>query len=438
MNMLNDDWQKRILERVSFVKKEVEDEQDVEEEEVKKEPEVPPTTKVSIETQTGFPDEAPQAGSSHQREVPTSTASSHQREEAKEEKSINDDDTAPPVKESATLICYGQDISGNEEDSILRELSKCFSDGYHSIWAGFYSQGFPAFPNNRHMLWHKKYRQTNKPHDMTWFEIDQKHMMEAYIQRHKDEKVMDALGDIKKNAEYSCSDPRLHLRVRDEVNRFTRIATERHQGDFESLHGLVNDYIKDHHCVPYVIIFQLLAMRYLGAGLLETEHLDWDYPHRSSKSLSCMSWNLGSWNRKTHRKCPVPEHLEKFRPHIRFDLNTEHEPIGDKSLHNNYFVTAIKNFAAHIFFDCEANSLYESRERLEESGWETYFSDFTDLMCAARLGKDGYIIQTAGYSTEDDDIDPRLYHGQSLRSSGGEHSIVQPMRKKTSHVQECL
>ena len=48
--MLNQDLQKRILERVSFVKKEVEDEQDVEEEqeEVKKEPQVPPTTKVSI------------------------------------------------------------------------------------------------------------------------------------------------------------------------------------------------------------------------------------------------------------------------------------------------------------------------------------------------------------------------------------------------------
>ena len=158
MNMLNEDLQKRILERVSFVKKEVEDEQDVEEEEeeeVKKEPEVPPTTKASISVQTDRPDEAPQPGSSQQREVPASTASSHQREEAKEEKSINDDDTAPPLKKTATLVWYGQDISGNEEDSILRELSKCFSDGYHSIWAGFYNQGFPAFPNIRHMLWHK-------------------------------------------------------------------------------------------------------------------------------------------------------------------------------------------------------------------------------------------------------------------------------------------
>ena len=137
MNMLNEDLQKRILERVSFVKKEVEDEQDVEEEEeeeeeeeVKKEPEVPPTTKVSISTQTDLPDEAPQSGKSQQREVPASNASSHQREEAREEKSINDYDTAPPLKKTATLVWYGQDISGNEEDSILRELSKCFSDGY--------------------------------------------------------------------------------------------------------------------------------------------------------------------------------------------------------------------------------------------------------------------------------------------------------------------
>ena len=69
------------------------------------------------------------------------------------------------------------------------------------------------------MLSHKKYRQTNKPHDMTWFEIEEKHMMEAYIQRRKDEKVMDTLEDIKKSAEYSCSDPRLHPRVREEVTQ---------------------------------------------------------------------------------------------------------------------------------------------------------------------------------------------------------------------------
>ena len=213
MNMLNEDLQKRIVERVSFVKMEVEEEQDVEEEEeeeeIKKESEVPPTTKVSISTRTDPSEEVSQPGSSRQREAPASDAGSRQREVAKEEKSINDDDTAPPVKKHATLVWYGQDITGNEEDSILRELSKCFSTEYHSIWAGFYNLGFPALPSNRHMLWHKKYRQTNLPHRMTWVDIKEEDMMEAYIARHKDESVLALLEDAKNKFAYSCSDPRL-------------------------------------------------------------------------------------------------------------------------------------------------------------------------------------------------------------------------------------
>ena len=168
------------MERVSYVKKEIEEEQDVEEEEeINKEPEVPPTTKVSISTQTGPSEEVSQPGSSRQREAPASDAGSRQREVGKEEKSINDDDTAPPVKKPATLLWYDQDIIGNEEDSILRELSNCFSNGDHSIWASFYNLGFPALPSHRHMPWHKKYRQTNQPHRMTWVDVDEENMRKA-------------------------------------------------------------------------------------------------------------------------------------------------------------------------------------------------------------------------------------------------------------------
>ena len=77
-------------------------------------------------------------------------------------------------------------------------------------------------------------------------------------------------------------------------------------------------------------------------------------------------------------------------------------------MYNNFFVTAIRNLAAHLFLNCEASTLYDHRERLEESGWTTCFNDFTDLMCAARLGKDGYICQIAGHSTSDDDVNPRF------------------------------
>ena len=223
MNMLNEDLQKRIVERVTCAKKEAEDEQDVEdqEQEIKKEPEVPPS-KVSMSTQTEPTENVSQPGSSRQREAPASDTSSRQREAAREEKNINDDDTAPSVKKRPTLVWSGQDISGNEVDSVLRELSHCFSDGYHSIWAGFYNLGFPALPSNRHMLWHKKYRQTNEQHRMSWFDIKEEIMMEEYVARHKDEKVLELSEDAKNNLAYSCSDPRLHIRARQEVNHLQK------------------------------------------------------------------------------------------------------------------------------------------------------------------------------------------------------------------------
>ena len=94
------------------------------------------------------------------------------------------------------------------------------------------------------MMWHKKYRQTIEPHAMTWFEIEEEHMMDSYIQCHHDEQVMEILEGPKRDAEYSCSDPRLHIRVRQDANRFTNTATERHQEDFESLFDLSEDYIQ--------------------------------------------------------------------------------------------------------------------------------------------------------------------------------------------------
>ena len=79
--MLNKDLHQKIVDRVSNVK----------------EPVVPPTTKVSIETQTDFSQVAEEPGSPHQREEPASSVGSQQREGTEEKKKdINADDTAPP------------------------------------------------------------------------------------------------------------------------------------------------------------------------------------------------------------------------------------------------------------------------------------------------------------------------------------------------------
>ena len=91
-------------------------------------------------------------------------------------------------------------------------------------------------------------------------------------------------------------------------------------------------------------------------------------------------------------KCPVPERLQRFTPHIDYNLDGDHKPIGDdKPQFNNYFINVIKNFGGHFFMNCEAGTLYPHRARLEEAKITTCFNDYHDLIVAARIGKEGYI-----------------------------------------------
>ena len=50
--------------------------------------------------------------------------------------------------------------------------------------------------------------------------------MEAYIARHKDEYPLSLLEDLRKEAVYGCSGPRLHLRARAQADRSTEEAEE--------------------------------------------------------------------------------------------------------------------------------------------------------------------------------------------------------------------
>jgi len=176
----------------------------------------------------------------------------------------------------------------------------------------------------------------------------------------------------------------------------TEEASNRHKNDFESLHDIIDDYIQDHGVIPYCIILQLLAMRYLGAGLIDRDFVDKDYPYRSSVSFSCMFWNLGKWQRSLMSKNPLPEHLEKYRNHIDFELDSEHRKIGDRPMYNNFFVNVVKNLKAHLFMNCEAGSIYDHRARLEEGGFSVCFTDYQDLMVAARIGKNRSVNLTRG------------------------------------------
>ena len=141
ISVCNKNVQQKIKE--SFVKKEAKQEQEEEKEEV-----------VVVEEEEDTKEPYVPAESSFEKEESAPPERSLEKEESGEKKTdIQDDETAPEVK-PAQRFYYGQDITGNEDDSVFRKLKDCFSDGYHGEWAGFYNQGYPVSSKRRHMFWH--------------------------------------------------------------------------------------------------------------------------------------------------------------------------------------------------------------------------------------------------------------------------------------------
>ena len=157
INMCNKNVQRKIKERVveKEAKEEEEEEEEIDVEEERQdtqEPHVPP-------------------GSSSEKEEPVPPERSSEKEESGEKKTDIQNDEAAPQEKPATRLYYGQDITGNEDDSVFRELKDCFTDGYHGEWAGFYNQGYPASSRHRHMFWHVKYRQVLSFHQNYWYHL---------------------------------------------------------------------------------------------------------------------------------------------------------------------------------------------------------------------------------------------------------------------------
>ena len=352
---------------------------------------------------------------------------SSEKEESGEKKTdIQDDETAPEVKPAIRLY-YGQDITGNEDDSVFRKLKHCFSDGYHGEWAGFYNQGYPASSKHRHMFWHVKYRKTMTPHQDYWYHLTDDQLMIEYIARHKDQQPSQELDELKNHIEYGCSDPRMHPLHQNKAEVSSQEAERRIDDDFGNLTRVLQDYVEDHKVLPYCMILHSLAYRYLGGGLSDPTYKDAEFPYRSSSQITAMFWNLGNWCRNRFDKCPVPERFQQFIPHIDYTIDEDHEKIDEnKTQFNNYFINVIKNFGGHLFMNCEAGSLYPHRERLDEVDFKTCFNDYHGLMVAARLGKDGYIKQLLDITQMTTTHEFDKSHGQSLKYLGeGQRTVIQ-------------
>ena len=334
--MCNKNVQKKIMERV--VKQEAKEEQEEEEVEVEEEqrdtqePHVPPPAQVNMECQTdesSLTDSKP--GSSSKKEEPVPPEGSSKKEESGEKKTDIQHDDAAPEEKPVKRTYYGYDITGNEDDSVFRKLKDCFSDGYHGEWAGFYNQAYPASSMHRHMFWHVKYRATMAQHQDYWYHLTDDQLMTEYIARHKDQQPLQELEDLKNTIEYGCSDPRLHPRHQEHSEEASKEAEKRIDDDF-NLTGVLQAYVEEHKVLPYCVILHCLASRYIGGGLIDPTYKDEEYPYRSSLQFSLMFWNLGNWCRNRFDKCPVPERLQRFVPHVDYNMDEDHNQIDqDKS-----------------------------------------------------------------------------------------------------------
>ena len=118
-------------------------EEDIKEEETKEKetkPEIPPPEHVSQKMQDEEKQKADQVGSSLSGEAPTAPTGSASAEV------VGAVAKARPAPKK--LEYDGEDITGNEEDSILRQLRGCFRHCDYEQWCGFTIEAFLDNPIN--------------------------------------------------------------------------------------------------------------------------------------------------------------------------------------------------------------------------------------------------------------------------------------------------
>ena len=151
--------------------------------------------------------------------------------------------------------------------------------------------------------------------------------------------------------------------------------------------------------------------------MIDPSCLDKDHPYRSSPQFSLMFWNPGNWCRSRFNRCPLPEKLQRFEPYINYEINRDHEKIGNKPQFNNYFINVAKNLGAHLFVNCEAQSMYPYRSLLEEEQFKTCFNEYRDLLVWEETDMfDKLLVTILVKMTQV----PDTYHGQYLRLCGAQ------------------
>ena len=89
------------------------------------------------------------------------------------------------------------------ETPLIYNSSKLEGLFFHIVmvmeWCGFYNKGFPSFPDQKHMFWRQKWRQTHIEHFHQWHTVPEEILMETYVARNKD---INRLSNLKESVSY--------------------------------------------------------------------------------------------------------------------------------------------------------------------------------------------------------------------------------------------
>ena len=200
----------------------------------------------------------------------------------------------------------------------------------------------------------------------------------------------------------------------------TEEAERRVDDDFKSLTVVLECYMKDHGVLLYCVMLQCLASRYLGGGLLDPIFTD---ENILIGPLHSSHWCFGIWETGAENVLTNVQSLNDYRSlhHTLTTTWTVSTNQFEMANHNTTIISSMSSRTSGHIFSWIARlvvfiltELCLKRQKLLLASMIKF-----DLMVAARIGKEGYIWQTAGYNTSEDDTRIRYVSWAIFEVSSG-------------------
>ena len=268
----------------------------------------------------------------------------------------------------------------------LGQLDKQHKNKYFGFYGKYFRESY-----GRSLNFYKYRMQHPIGHPHCLFGFDEEKFMDAYVELFFTTPTIEEYF-YGKPVVYGCEDHRLRVANDEPQEERSRKAKQLFEERQLQLRDLVAD--AENFAYSYDDIISDITELFLSGEKMERNP---ESLGSSSKSLTTLFWNLGSWRRGDNWRLPSVIDSDK----IYYKENKPDEFPDHVPENNNLFLQMLKNLRAHLMLVCEAATLEPHQEYLKSHGWSFCFNDAKDLCVLARLGKNGSIVQIGGPKEDD-------------------------------------